>query len=189
MYCSDCGHENADTAKFCSACGVQLPAQKLTAQDAVKEESAQEEKQKEISIPSYSIPKLIPKSILSDDEKIVFEARPAAACALFVSQFLGWFFMALAIVMFVADSPGGGKFFIILAILVMLSSFIKWRYTIYYETSLDRIQDIRLKMSASQRMFGCGDITITKAGTGQADCILGNIKNPAKVQKTLRTLT
>ena len=57
-----------------------------------------------------------------------------------------------------------------------------------YENPLDRIQDLRLKMGILQRIFGCGDMMITTAGTAGIEYAWKNIKNPREVQKTLRTL-
>ncbi|GAJ21797.1 unnamed protein product, partial [marine sediment metagenome] len=51
-----------------------------------------------------------------------------------------------------------------------------------------KVQDLRLKTGIIQRMFDCGDISITTAGMAGVECVWHNIPNAREVQKTLRTL-
>ena len=57
-----------------------------------------------------------------------------------------------------------------------------------YENRLDKVQDIRMKISLRQRIYNCGDIFVSTAGTSGVECIWENIPDPRKKQKLLRTL-
>ena len=99
-----------------------------------------------------------------------------------------------------------GAILIITGLIIALIGYLKWRSIIYglttnriivlkgifskdiYENRLDRVQDIRVKISLWQRVFNYGDIFLTTAGTSGIECIWHNIPDPRKKQKLLRTL-
>jgi len=198
MYCPNCGKEIEEGSKFCKYCGAKVGKGEID----VKEKEVQQARE---TVPSYDAPKMIPQDMLKEGEKIVFETHPHKVYTLLGSWIFGAILVLVGIAVFFA-SVLAGIIVEVIAFLVFLISYFKWRYTIYglttgrvirlsgvigkdlYENPLERIQDLRLKMGVIQRMFGCGDIMITTAGTAVIECAWKNIANPRKVQKTLRTL-
>jgi uncharacterized membrane protein YdbT with pleckstrin-like domain len=99
-----------------------------------------------------------------------------------------------------------GAILIVAALIVALIGYLKWRSVIYglttkriivlqgifskdlHESRLERVQDIRMKISFDQRIFNYGDIYITTAGTSGVEAIWQNIPDPRKKQMLLRTL-
>ena len=57
-----------------------------------------------------------------------------------------------------------------------------------YENRLSKTQDLRLKMGVLQRMFHCGDVMLTTAGTGTIECAWKDIERPRERQGILRSL-
>ena len=143
--------------------------------------------------------------MLKEGEKIVFEVHQHKVYTLLGSWIFGAILILVGIVVLSA-SILAGIIVEIIAFLVFFIPYLKWRYTIYglttgrvirlkgiigkdlYENPLEKIQDLRLKIGVLQRMYGCGDIMITTAGTAVIECAWKNIGNPRQAQKTLRTL-
>ena len=198
MYCPNCGKEIEKGSKFCKYCGAKIGGGEIN----VKEKEIQQARE---TVPSYDAPKMIPLDMLKEGEKIVFEAHPHKVYTLLGS----WIFGVILVIVGVAvlsDSVLAGIIIEIIAFLVFFIPYLKWRCTIYglttgrvirlrgiigknfYESPLERIQDFRLNMCVLQRMFGCGDVMITTAGTAVIECVWRDIRNPREAQKTLRTL-
>lgn len=198
MYCPNCGKEIEEGSKFCKYCGAKVEEGEIE----VKKKETQQARE---TVPSYDTPKMIPRDMLKEGEKIVFEAHPHKVYTLLGSWIFGAILVLVGVSVFFA-SVLAGIIVEIIAFLVFFISYLKWRYTIYglttgrvirlrgvigkdlYENPLERIQDLRLKIGVLQRMFGCGDIMITTAGTAVIECAWKNIENPREAQKTLRTL-
>jgi len=143
--------------------------------------------------------------MLKEGKKIFFEAHPHKVYTLLGSWIFGAILVIVGIAVF-SDSIIAGIIIEVIAFLVFFIRYLNWRYTIYglttgrvirlrgvigkdlYENPLVKIQDLRLKMGVIQRMYGCGDIMITTAGTAGIECVCKNIANPREIQKTLRTL-
>ncbi len=153
---------------------------------------------------TYDVPKMIPQYMLREGEKIVFEKHPHKLYTLLGPWIVGITNILLGIIFYASFLVT--LILIMIGFLAILVPYLKWRYTIYalttdrvmrlsgiigkdfYENSLERIQDIRMKMSIMQRIFGCGDIMVTTAGTAGVECIWKNIPNPQEVLRTLRIL-
>ena len=198
MYCPNCGKEIEERTKFCKYCGTKVGEGEIE----VKEKEIQQARE---TVPSYDAPKMIPRDMLKEGEKIVFEAHPHKVYTLLKSWIFGAILVLVGIPLFSA-SILAGIIVEIIAFFVFFIPYLKWRYTIYglttarvirlrgvigkdlYENPLERIQDLRLRMGVLQRMFGCGDIMITTAGTAGIECTWKNIGNPREAQKTLRAL-
>lgn len=198
MCCPNCGKEIEEGSKFCKYCGAKVEKGEIE----VKEKEVQQARE---TVPSYDAPRMIPRDMLKEGKKIFFEAHPHKVYTLLGSWIFGAILVLVGIGVF-SDSVLAGIIVEIIAFLVFFIPYLKWRYKIYglttgrvirlrgvmgkdfYENPLERIQDLRLKMGVIQRMFGCGDIMITTAGTAGIECVWKNIANPREVQKTLRTL-
>lgn len=198
MYCSNCGKQIDPGSKFCKYCGAKVKEGEIDG----KAKGTQPVRE---TVPSDEPSKMIPRNMLKEGEKIIFEVHPHKVYTL-----LGpWIFGAILVL------GGVGAFLVsvlagiiveVIAFLVFLVPYLKWRYTIYalttgrvirlrgviskdvYESPLKKIQDLKLKISVSQRIFGCGDIMITTAGTAAIECVWKNIGNPREAQKSLRNL-
>jgi len=198
MYCPNCGREIEKGSKFCKFCGAKTEEGEIGA----KEKQAQQVRQ---TLPSYDIPRMIPRDMLKEGESIVFETHPHKVFTLLAPCILGPILVLGAVALF-NISPTLALVTILTGIYVLFIPYLKWRYTIYalttsrviklsgvitkdlYENSLDRIQDLRLTIGLWQRIFGCGNIMITTAGTATIECVWENIKNPREIQSTLRAL-
>lgn len=206
MYCPNCGREIEKGSKFCKFCGAKTEEGEIGA----KEKQAQQVRQ---TLPSYDIPRMIPRDMLKEGESIVFETHPHKVFTLLGPCILGFILVLGAAAFFYISTVEVTPPTLILAFVILLlgiylplSSYLQWRYTIYalttsrviklsgvitkdlYENSLDRIQDLRVTIGLWQRIFGCGDIMITTAGTAAIECVWENIKNPREIQSTLRAL-
>jgi len=198
MYCPNCGKEIEEGSKFCKYCGAKIGEGEIR----VKEKEIHQARE---AVPSYDAHRMIPQDMLKEGEKIVFEAHPHKAYTLLSSWIFGAILVIVGIAVF-SDSIIAGIIIEVIAFLVFFIRYLNWRYTIYglttgrvirlrgvigkdlYENPLVKIQDLRLKMGVIQRMYGCGDIMITTAGTAGIECVCKNIANPREIQKTLRTL-
>ena len=152
--------------------------------------------------------------MLAEGEQLLFEVNPHMVYTLLMS----WIFAALYamagmvgayFVFEYADARLAaitGACVEIIALLVFLVPYMRWKHTIYalstgravrvtgvirkdaYECPLARIQDLRLRIGILQRLFRCGDIMVTTAGTGSTECVWVNISRPWETQKTLRSV-
>lgn len=195
MFCPNCGKEIERGAKFCKACG--------TKSGQLESDNEKKQMTRKVDIRSYKVPKMIPGNMLKSGENIILETHPHRLYSLIASWFFGGIFFVGGIFL-LFGSPYIGVAALFLGLLILLIPFLKWKYTIYvlttvrimtlrgmiakdfYENPLDKIQDLRLKMGIMQRLFGCGDIMITTAGTAAIECNWKNIPKPNEVQKILR---
>lgn len=196
--CPECHRDMNRGSRFCRYCGAKLGQTEIDAREKPAEEVREE-------VTLYAEPRLIPKEMLRNRERIVFEFRPHVIYTLLTPWLIGLSLVAIGIrVLFVLVFAG--ILTEIIAVLVLSLSFVNWRYTIYclttervirlrgvigkdlYQNPLGKIEFYRLKPGFFQRMFGCGDIMIS--GTGQAIVELAwkNIKRPLEVHGTLNTL-
>lgn len=199
MFCPKCGKKIEEGSKFCKYCGAEI--------SQVGENKVEEEKKKEkLFVNSYNAPKMLPKEILKEGEKIIFEEHPNKVYSLIAPWIFGIILIIVGLVLWKYIGPFFGIIIELIGILSIIIPYIQWGHSIYaittervlrlkgvigkdyYENSLDKIQDTRLKMGVLQRMYGCGDIMITTAGTSGVECIWKNINNPKAVQKTLREI-
>ncbi len=200
MYCPNCGKEVGDESKFCRYCGAKVEGGGIDA----KQKQAQ---QILATMPSYDNPRMIPRDMLKENERIIFEKHPHKVFTLLGAWILGAILALSGVGLFFdSDFIGIGIIMEIFAFLLFFISYLSWKYTVYglttyrvmrlkgiigkdfYEAPLERIQDLRLKMGVLQRIFGCGNIMITTAGTALIECAWKNIEKPREALKTLRTL-
>ncbi|MBA7614636.1 hypothetical protein ES703_21904 [subsurface metagenome] len=199
MYCSNCGKEIEEGSKFCRYCGANVEGVKIEARQKREQEI-------EDSVSYYDTPKIIPKDMLEEGERIVFETRPRKILYLIGWWIVGILFIIIGLFVLLA-SVIGGVITVILGLIVLGIPLLTWRNTVYclttrrvmrfkgtvskevYENPLDRIQDLRLKMSFLQRQYDCGDILITTAGTAGIECTWQNIPNARETYKILRALS
>ena len=164
-------------------------------------------------IATYDKPKTLPRKILLNDEKIVFEKHPfflfmfiKAMLLTFFAICTGYYFLMLS-----AENMGDSKpieetlflMIIIICPIVLLIVRLEWKTSIYglttkrilkfkgiiskniYESPISRVQDIRLKKSILQRIFGCGTLIITTAGTAGEECKWVNLTKPEQTKNRI----
>jgi len=198
MHCPNCRKEIEERSKFCRYCGANV------------EESQIEARQKRVQevkdiVSCYDTPKIMPKDVLEEGEMIAFETRPQKVCHLLGWWILGIIFFLSGVGAFFA-SYIAGVIILIIAFLMLGIPYLRWWFTVYclttgrvmklkgivskevYENRLEKVQDLRLKVGIIQRMFDCGDIFITTAGTAGVECAWHNIPNARQAQKILRAL-
>ena len=198
MYCPSCGGPVDEGNKFCKHCGnaIMNPTIGTEHRKTARDTS---------SISSYEAPKLLPEDMLKDGERIVFEVHPHKVFTLLGSWILG-IFLAIFGLALLAGTVVGGIAVLVLDVVIVVGAYLRWQYTIYalttervirlkgiigkdlYENRLAKIQDLRLKMGVLQRLFGCGDVMLTTAGTAFIECAWKNIGNPRQMQGLLRRL-
>ncbi len=198
MYCTKCGKEVEYSSQFCKYCGAsteEKTVERLREHEVVYTED----------LSSYDMPIMIPLDMMEKYEKIIFETNPSkwAVLTIYIISAFAFLIIGLALL---SDVTWAGTLFLVIGPALVLIGYLKWRSTIYglttnrtivlkgifgkdlYENRLDKIQDIRMKMSFRQRMYNYGDIFITTAGTAGVECIWKGIPNPRQKQKLLRTL-
>ena len=201
MFCSNCGKEIDDTSKFCRYCGVII--------ENISNETIKKSIPPKIYHHSYPIPAMVSPDLHDRSEEFYFENRPNILCFNFGIWFLCSFLFIISLYCILVDYALLilSLFIIFIIFILVLISIIRWRHTIYalttkrvlrisgiigkdvYENKLNRVQDIRLRIGIFQRIIGCGDITITTAGTAGIECVWRGIKEPKKIQKLLRDVT
>ena len=146
---------------------------------------------------------IVPAGMLGAGEQVIFAGRPQKFYFLFRPAVISLILLIGGIALTHTRVKLAGAVLISAAIILFLIHFLHWRKTIYgftnrrlfrhqgiiakdlYETPLSRIQDIRVTISVSQRLVGCGDIFITTAGTEDTACAWKNIPRPQKVKNLL----
>ena len=198
MYCSNCGKEIEEGRKFCRYCGAIVEK----SETEVRQKRGKEGKE---IVSCYDTPKIISKDLLEEGEMIAFETRPHK-----VHYILAWWIVAITF--FIAGlgvlfaSVIGGVILLVIAILFLGISYLSWQATLYcltterviklrgilnkdfYENRLEKVQDLRLKQGLIQRMFDCGDILITTAGTAGVECKWQSIPNVREAYRILRAI-
>ncbi|MFA5393340.1 MAG: PH domain-containing protein [Candidatus Ratteibacteria bacterium] len=151
---------------------------------------------------------IIPAGMLEPGEQVIFAGRPQKFYFLFQPAVVSLILLIGGIVLtyytrtYARVKPIGAVL-ISAAVIFFLIHLLRWQKTIYgftnrrlfrhqgiiakdlYETPLSRIQDIRVIISISQRLTGCGDIFITTAGTENSACAWKNISRPREVKNLL----
>ena len=150
-------------------------------------------------------PGIIPAGMLEAGEKLIFAGRPQKFYFLFRPALISLVLLAGGIALLTIQTRVKlfGVILISAAVIFFLIHLLRWRKTIYgftdrrlfnhrgiiakdiYETPLSRIQDIRITISISQRLTGCGNIFITTAGTENTACVWKNISRPQKIKNLL----
>ena len=205
MYCSKCGKEIEEASQYCKYCGTRLEGETLESEPEYLKESGED-------VPNYEMPKMIPRDMTERNERIVFETHPSKMGSFFKHMAGALFFIAIGFIVLIIVGWGilgweiFGAILIVTGLIIALIGYLKWRSIIYslttnriivlrgifskdlYENRLDKVQDIRVKISLMQRVFNYGDIFLTTAGTAGVECIWQNIPDPRKKQKLLRTL-
>jgi len=204
MYCSECGKVIDETGKFCKYCGTRLERD-AEAGPPMREPMSPPPQREDV--PTYRVPRMLAPDMLGKNERMVFETHPsimgsflnhiATAVVLIV---LGFFLLVRFDWSIFAAIP------IFVALIVFLVGYLKWRSVTYvltthrililkgvldkelYENRLSKVQDIRLKMTLRQRMYNCGDIFLTTAGTSAVECLWQNIPDPRRKEALLRKL-
>ena len=146
---------------------------------------------------------IIPAGMLEAGERVIFAGRPQKFYFLFRPALISVILLIGGIVLTNTRVKLVGAVLISAAVIFFLIHLLRWQKTIYgftnrrlfrhrgiiakdlYETPLSRIQDIRVTISISQRLTGCGDIFITTAGTEGSACIWKDISRPQKVKNLL----
>ncbi len=150
--------------------------------------------------------RLVPPGMLEADEKVIFASRPQQFYYFFRSCLITLVLLAGGLALILVDrlnvKPARitGAVLILAGLLFISLHILRWRKTIYgftnrrlfrhrgiiakdlYEMPLSRIQDIRVTISISQRLIGCGDIFITTAGTETPVFHWDDIPRPLKVK-------
>ena len=204
MYCSKCGQEIDESGKFCKHCGARLEPDPEGTPSEVTPVPPTEQRE---DLPTYEVPRIIRPDMLEKGEKVVFETHPSKMGAFFnhiatavVLVVLGFFLLVRFDWSIFAAIP------IFVAVIVFLVGYVRWRAVTYvlttkrililkgvldkelYENRLSRVQDIRVKITLLQRMYNCGDIYLTTAGTSAVECLWQNIPDPRKKEALLRKL-
>ena len=200
MYCSKCGKEIDESGQYCKYCGTRIEGDVPESTDARLKEDRED-------VPTYEMPKMIPLDMMENHERVVYETHPSK---------MGTFFNHIAValllvaggfaVLIVLSWEIPGAILIVAGLTIGLIGYVKWRSIIYglttnriivftgifskdlYENRLDRVQDIRMKISLRQRIYNCGDISVSTAGTAGVECMWRNIPDPRKKQRLLRML-
>lgn len=203
MYCSKCGKEIEESRQYCKYCGTRVEGDTLESTHGHSEEYSKD-------ISTYETPKTIPLDMMEKNERIVFETHPSKM-GTFFKHIAGAILplgggVAVLIVLRWERWEIFGAVLIVVGLVIALIGYLKWRSVIYalttkriivlkgrfgkslYETRLDRIQDIRMEITPRQRMYNCGDISVSTAGTSGVECIWRNIPDPRKKQRLLRML-
>ncbi|MFP3879338.1 MAG: PH domain-containing protein [Dehalococcoidia bacterium] len=200
MYCPKCGREIDESSQYCKYCGAHLE------EDAV--ESAPEHPRgygEDIS--AYETPRMIPMDMMEKNERIVFETHASKMGSFFNHIVVALLLLAGGSAMLIVLSwEIPGAILMVIGAIIGLVGYVRWRSVVYalttnrivvlkgifskelYENRLDKVQDIRMKISLRQRIYNCGDIFVSTAGTSGVECIWENIPDPRKKQKLLRTL-
>ncbi|MFO7712736.1 MAG: PH domain-containing protein [Dehalococcoidia bacterium] len=204
MYCSKCGQEIDESGKFCKHCGARL---EHDPEGTPSEGTPLPPAEQREDIPTYEVPRIIRPDMMEKGEKVVFETHPSKMGAFFnhiatavVLVVLGFFLLIRFNWSIFAAIP------IFVAVIVFLVGYLKWRSVTYvlttkrilvlkgvldkelYENRLSKVQDIRMKMTVRQRMYNCGDIYLTTAGTSAVECMWQNIPDPRRKEALLRKL-
>lgn len=204
MYCSKCGQEIDESGRFCKHCGARLERDTDNSAPEGTTVSATEQR---TDFPAYEVPRIIRPDMLEKGERVVFETHPSKMGAFFnhiatavVLVVLGFFLLVRFNWSILAAIP------IFVAVIVFLVGYVNWRSVTYvlttkrimvlkgvfdkelYENRLSKVQDIRMKMTMRQRLYNCGDIYLTTAGTSAVECLWQNIPDPRKKEALLRKL-
>jgi membrane protein YdbS with pleckstrin-like domain len=200
MYCSKCGKEIEESSQYCKYCGTRVEGDTLESAHGRSEEYSKD-------ISTYETPKTIPLDMMEKNERIVFETHPSKMGTFFNHIAVALLFVAGGLaVLIVLSWEIPGAILIVAGLIIGLIGYVKWRSIIYglttnriivftgifskdlYENRLDRVQDIRMKISLRQRIYNCGDISVSTAGTAGVECMWRNIPDPRKKQRLLRML-
>ncbi|HPT77315.1 PH domain-containing protein [Acetomicrobium sp.] len=200
MYCPNCGKQIDDESSFCRYCGTKVDKSDICVSD---------KEIPHVSLPLYDIPKLITEDMfkLKEGEKMVFETKPLIKCSLLYPAIFGIIIALMGVPFlyfpFLAEM---GIYIELIAFLIIFIPYLIFKNMIYgltthriikitgiigkdmYECSLNRVQDLRFRINPLQKIFSCGDILISTAGTAGIECIWRNVKNPQEVQRILRSL-
>ncbi len=148
--------------------------------------------------------RIVPAGMLEAGERVAFAGRPQKFYFFFRPAAASLILLAFGIAVS-AKTPvkWAGAVLISAAVIFFFIHFLRWQKTVYgftnrrlfkhrgiiakdlYETPLSRIQDIRVTISISQRLAGCGDIFITTAGTENTACVWKDIPRPQTVKNLL----
>ena len=198
MYCSKCGREIEESGQYCKYCGAHLEGDMADGTQESPKESGEE-------VPTYETPKMIPLDMIEKNERIVFETHQSKM-GVFSNHIAGAALLLAGgiIVLVIPKWSIPGAILIVAGLVIALIGYLKWRSVTYalttrriivlkgifakdlHESRLDRVQDIRMKISLEQRMFNYGNIYITTAGTSHVEIKWLNIPDPRKKQKLLR---
>jgi len=200
MYCPNCGKQVDNESKFCRYCGTKVYKSDICVSD---------KEIPHVSLPLYDIPKLITEDMfkLKEGEKMVFETKPLIKCSLLYPAIFGIIIALMgAPFLYFPFLAEMGIYIELIAFLIIFIPYLIYKNMIYgltthriikitgiigkdmYECSLNRVQDLRFRINPLQKIFSCGDILISTAGTAGIECIWRNVKNPQEVQRILRSL-
>ena len=200
MYCSKCGKEIDDSGQYCKYCGTRIE------EDVPESTHARLQEDRE-DVPTYEMPRMIRPDMMEKYEKIVFESHPSKMGTFFNHMATAVLFLAGGFILLIRlDWPIPAAVVIGIGFIVALVGHLKWRSVVYvlttnrilvlrgifakevYENRLSKIQDIRMKISVRQRLYSCGDIYLTTAGTSGVECLWQDIPDPRKKEALLRKL-
>lgn len=149
----------------------------------------------------YTLPKQI---ALSENEEVIFVEKPSPAFSLIVVV-VPLPLILIAIIVTLIKKPPATLFFLVFYALLVLLFFLPWRFTYYILTDkqliklkgilrkdfisidLRKVQDIRIKQGIEQRLFKCGTISITTAGTAGVEMKWENVSNPWEIHRKIKT--
>lgn len=200
MYCSKCGKEIDESGQYCKYCGTRVEGDALESTPGCSEEYRED-------VPAYGMPRMIRPDMMEKQEKIVFETHPSKMGTLFNHLSTAIILIVIGFILLIRlDWRIFPAVLIGVGLIIALVGYLKWRSVVYalttnrilvlrgilakelYENRLSRIQDIRMKISLRQRLYNCGDIYLTTAGTSGVECLWQDIPDPRKKEALLRKL-
>ena len=205
MYCSKCGKEIDDSGQYCKYCGTRIE------EDVPESTHARLQEDRE-DVPTYEMPRMIPLDMMEKHERIVYETHPSRMGTFFNHMATALLFLVVGFFLLIRFDwliPPGlilPAALIIAGLIIALIGYLKWRSVVYalstnrilvlkgilskdlFENRLSKVQDIRMKISLRQRVYNCGDIFLTTAGTSGVECVWRDIPDPRKKQALLRAL-
>lgn len=200
MYCPRCGTEIDESSRYCKYCGARVGT------DAPETAPEPSDEQRE-GVPTYDMPRMMRPDMMEKFEKIIFETHPSKMGTLFNHIATAIIFAVIGFVLLIRfDWWIPAVVLIGLGLIVALVGYIKWRSVVYvlttnrilvlrgifakelYENRLSKVQDIRMKISLRQRLYNCGDIYLTTAGTAGVECLWQDIPDPRRKEALVRKL-
>ena len=200
MYCSKCGKEIDESSQYCKYCGTR-------AEGDMPENAPEPSKEHRQDIPAYEMPRMLRPDMMEKSEKIVFETHPSKMGTFFNHTATAIILLIIGFLLLVQfDWSIFAAIPVFVGLIVFLVGYVKWRSVVYglttnriivlkgvfakelYENRLSRVQDIRMKISLRQRLYNCGDIFLTTAGTSGVECLWQDIPDPRKKEALLRKL-
>ena len=186
MFCSECGKENRDEARFCKGCGFEFDGEQETVVAPRGESSIGED---EVEV--FSIRPTLKFVVMG----YIFAVLAAFVLAVLLATVVPWF-----------TAPVSGGIVVLLGIgMLLIPAYYHVRQKAILYTLTDSkveidhgllskttrnvplriIQDVTVSASLSQRILGLGDVEIENANESDALIVMKNIDSPNQYADTL----